>query len=866
MAGVSSTLEREALDLLRAVRERLGLGGFPEGADPAEGWAEVMARVELPVRLMVVAIAEQLRLTNAGALDRAVEMATQSGELAGGGEWDPERHTGLAPRWSKPEPQEGVRGDGQLEAIFRAEQEMRRTWGREFTYRDFQEEYAKLVDQAQREGLIALLEAGTGTGKSLGYLLPSAINALRGYAPIVISCHTLNLQEQLMGKEIPRLRCCLGEGVDFRVELFKGREHYFCNLRLRRLMEEGSFQQMVRDLLSRHRVSEREFPYLAQRVGHWLIYLVFWLTLTDEGDFARLDYTAGLGPELVSSLKNYFSAKLSTCLTERCPLKGSCFYYRKRERCRNSHLVITNHALFFSLFRADDEEERDTVIDRSAHIIFDEAHQLEEVIISRELRELSSAAVADFCRRAEEIFKEPAFHTRFSSSHPHAREAEELMAELAELIGGVNEAREELDEWSREHLLADEETGEALEYEVDLEEREERGDSSRPDSEAFHATRAKELLPLINRLGERLARLGERVSGVLRSALDEESPLYLSDQDFQLRVRELLGIWDSLRELISRLGENELYEDVIFVRSFALHSSQRNPWTLRTLPLSASQTFAELARRKRSLVLTSATLSVSGSFDYLIGSLGLEGEEERLITRRFPSPYDYERQAMLLVVRDLAGFALGGKDREEYQQALARAVAELALAAGGGTMALFANRRDLLACSRWIRRRLGEELLVLCQGEDGERHQMLERFRSHSRALLLGLASFWEGVDVPGESLRQVIITKLPFLPFDSPRYRQLRRIIREQGESDFMRLSLPQAVLRFVQGFGRLIRSETDRGVCVVLDSRMVEKSYGQYFLRSLPVRPVLGRLDEVVEKVRRFFAEEQVAREEKE
>ena len=676
-----------------------------------------------------------------------------------------------------------------IESIFSPGGELSKTFPG-YEVRDQQIDMALEVVRSINNSKHLVVEAGTGTGKSLAYLIPSAIFALKNNQRVVISTDTINLQDQLYNKDIPAVRKLLGgKGKDLRVSLVKGRNNYLCLNRWERFLRSG--------------INTPEEAKFAVKV-------LLWLQTTITGDVSELPLT--------SDEKQFWqrvSATEETCTTRVCRnRKGrQCFLFRARVEAESSHLVVVNHALLLS-----DLASNNSVLPNYDYLIIDEAHRLEDQATNHLGFEVDSRALHELLNRV------------MDNSNPIRPEG--ISARLPVHMQGSRASNASVEQVTNIAMR--------------LAQRTER---TRARVDEFFASLGR-LLPasmgLQNGYDEHLrltaeVRGGEQWEGVLlawenlkltlRELVDEvhhcgellEGLEGLHIAEYEELLAEVQAIEVSLQDYIHEMNSIIMApteNDVTWIS----YSHRYGTITLHKAPLDVGGILQEeLYSKKKAVILTSATLTTDRNFDYVTGRLGLYEFQQLMLG----SPFDYQNTALLLVPTDIPEPGTAG-----YQDAVESLVAELVLAAEGRTMVLFTSHSAVQATQKAIYRELARhDILVLSQGE-GSRHRLLQQFKSNPRTVLLGTRSFWEGVDVVGDALSLLIIAKLPFEVPNEPVF-----VARSETFADaFNDYAIPQAILRLKQGFGRLIRSKTDRGVVVILDKRVLTKRYGVKFLTSLP------------------------------
>lgn len=658
-----------------------------------------------------------------------------------------------------------------------------------YEQRPQQVEMTRAVGEAFNEARTLVVEAGTGTGKSLAYLVPAARWALQNGERVIISTDTIALQDQLYEKDIPDVRRALGaDGKRLRSTLVKGRSNYLCLRRWEQYRRSGGF-------------TPDEVRFIAK--------VLLWLPHTTTGDVAELPLSAD---ERAHWQK--VCATQGSCTGRRCrtPDGRRCFLFRVRQQAEGAHLVVVNHSLLLS-----DMAAGGTVLPSYLYLVVDEAHKLEAAATDQLGFSADARSLGDHLDRISAPLP-PDRHEGLASRLPVHLRGSRASSEVANKVLALSQTLAE--RTARVRSRADDlfltlgpvvaALGPPTGYDRKL-----RLTASVRQGEPWRAVEgAWESLRLV--LEELQAALNETV-GVFEQLEDlnvlEYDELFAELQGLQLDTAGLTG---TLHTLIAEPREADVSWVSVSGRSGAISLHQA---PLHVGPLLTEGLYAE----KRALVLTSATLATDRSFAYVEERLGL-AEPVRLLVG---SPFDYRSAALLLVPSDVPEPNSPG-----YQRAVEEALVELVVAAGGRTLALFTSQSAVQTTAKAVRRPLGErDILVLAQG-DGPRHRLLQQLRSNPRTVLLGTRSFWEGVDVVGDALSLLVIAKLPFEVPSEPVF-----VARSESFDDpFTEYSVPQAILRLKQGFGRLIRSNGDRGVVVALDRRLLSKSYGPAFLRSLP------------------------------
>jgi ATP-dependent DNA helicase DinG len=608
-----------------------------------------------------------------------------------------------------------------------------------YEYRHQQVEMAEAVWRALHEGGDLIVEAGPGTGKTFAYLIPAIYSGHK----VVVSTGTKNLQEQLFFKDIPLLKEILP--IKFTAAYMKGRENYLCRRRFRIFNQQPLFK-IVEDAYHFKDVSA-------------------WAARTETGDRSEL---AGI-PEDYAAWTEICCSR-DHCLAAECLDHKRCFLTHMRQSAAQARVLVVNHHLFFADLAIRDVGGE--VIPRYNRVIFDEAHQLEEVITAYFGLSVSSYRLEELARdiqRGLSMGRKPSVDSLGI--------VDDLRAKGAQLFS--------------------------------LFQGEER-------------YRLREFDPLVFSLLADIKRCLSTLHGIMvkRSTQEEIATLIRRTQEFG----------DDLEFVLSQGDTQYVYWCENRGRGVFLRASPVDVWP---------ELGRKLYPRLESAVFTSATLSTQGGFDYFRERLGINDAEELIL----PSPFDMQQQVVIYLPPGLPE-----PNAPAFPQAAAKEIEAILAITRGRAFLLFTSYKNMREIFGLLKGRLPYRLLI--QGE-GPKHLLLEEFKQDVSSVLLGTASFWEGVDVPGEALSCVIIDKLPFDPPTEPVNQARIERIADQGENPFYRYQIPAAVITLKQGLGRLIRSTEDRGVLSILDSRILTKEYGKLFLQSLPPAPVVQKREEI----RRIF-----------
>ncbi len=630
----------------------------------------------------------------------------------------------------------------------------------DFEYRGEQQEMAVAVARALEEKSILVVEAGTGVGKSLAYTIPAVKYALEKGRKAIVSTHTINLQEQLMGKDIPLVKKLIGQ--EFDAVLMKGRGNYLCPARLRRAQDQAG------DLFTTSEAEE------IQAIAEWA-------EGTTDGTLSDLDFQPS------SKVWAQVCSEAHVCTQRYCGTRGNCFYQKMRKLVDKAQVVVVNHTLFFALLAASEEVEGEGsngYIYPNDFVVFDEAHTLEQVAATQLGIRLSQAGMKfDVQRLYNPRTKKGLLKTLRSAKGIEI--AADTMERIDDFFDEVAE-RAEFGEWSKEF-------------------------------------RVREADFVDNTLAQPLRELWMTVESAAE-ALDKESPVKAELMDGARRMREAHG---ALSLFLNQEDEESVY--------WAQKGGQNGTLlSLHSAPVNVAERLRDfMFGEGRTCVLTSATLGTGeedlGYFRNRVGA-------ERSVALKIGSPFDYAKQMKVYVMQ-----AMPNPGSDDYVEALIHWIGRVVKYTEGKAFVLFTSYRTMRDVADGMEEFFEEQgWRLFVQGSGMPRHKMVEEFRADVHSVLFGLDSFWAGVDVPGESLSNVIVTRLPFAVPDHPLVASKLEAIEAEGGNSFMEYSVPEAVLKLRQGVGRLIRSEKDSGVVVILDNRVVTKPYGKNFLKALPPAPV--------------------------
>lgn len=632
----------------------------------------------------------------------------------------------------------------------------------------------------------AIIEAGTGTGKSFAYLVPALLWSYENDSHLIVSTATITLQEQLYRQDIPFLRKALG--FPFEATISKGRSNYLCRRR---------FLQSLKNV---DNLADTERIFLAALIRH--------LETDPTGDKERLNFN-----KLEHQYWQGVAATADTCLNRRCPHFNDCYYFNNRRAAEKSQVIIVNHSLLLQDLKHDGG-----ILPQYDQVIIDEAHHLED----EATRQWTDTIDLELLRKSMAALKRP--QGILNRLKVKAQSAPELVFDTVEIDSRVTELRQDAEDLEN-RLKA------LIAHSAGLPELQRVSDKRLTDKvrhQAWWQDLAGELSTLLNLLTA-FTRTGNRLLDRVREA-----------EDLEGIARELLFSLDTFKEALAQLetllsGENTDY--VHWLKSIDAG------WGKNLLLYSARIDIAPLLKEglfnaKDSVILTSATLAVNRQLTFTAEKYLLDpGSYVSFICA---APFDYAHQSLIAIPTDHPDYSKVSD--MDYSYNVARDLAALIPAVDGDMLVLFTSYAMLNRVYFALKKdRSLKDYTILGHGQDGNRSSIIATMQRKRKTVVLGASSFWEGVDVPGAHLRTVVIAKLPFAPPTMPVESARSERLEAQGKSAFAKLSLPHAILRFRQGAGRLIRSGRDHGAIVILDNRLLNKNYGRQFIGSLPEQPLI-------------------------
>lgn len=674
-----------------------------------------------------------------------------------------------------------------------------------FEERKSQIELLENITDAFNEEKIGIFEAGTGVGKSYAYLIPCVLWSLQNHEKIVISTGTINLQQQLFNKDIPAVKKILGK--EFKYVLMKGRQNYVCKRRL----EDA---KLIKDLFDDD--------------GEIILKISEWAEKSETGSRSELTF------HVQDSTWSKLNSESDACMGNRCPFFENCFVMKMRKEASSADILIVNHHLLFAdiCTRMDGTGYNDSaVLPPYRRVVFDEAHGIENAATS-----FFSTSMTRFklLKMVGQIYRQRKnVEVGYLCTLALLSSNEDKISNALEIVNSIKTSVNNL-EIACGDLIG-------------------KGNSIR-----LCKSTARNFGPVISCISTLNKNLGE-FTGLVRLIMDgiseddQDAPVFW---ETKIILRRLESFVTLLKDFCSW---DEKLNNVFWIQHKTLSSDSvkddGNPdyYVYTETPLEiASLMNTGIYEEMKTVICTSATIKTGRDFSYWMKRTGVFfAQKEKITAKTFDSPFRYEKNMLFAVPFD-APFP----DKMEYQQYIEMAIPRLIKAAQGRTLVLFTSYESLKSAYGTTVSVLHDfEARILKQGDD-DNNRLLEIFKNEKESVLFATDSFWQGVDVPGESLSQVIIVKLPFLVPSDPVFAARSEVLEMRGGNSFMELSVPDAVIKFRQGIGRLIRKCDDKGVVTVLDKRIFEKRYGSIFIASMPeCQKIYEPLQNLTQKISSFI-----------
>ena len=681
-----------------------------------------------------------------------------------------------------------------------------------FEYREEQEEMAQYIQDAINEDRKIIVEAGTGTGKTLAYLIPSIKWAVTNKKKVIIATNTINLQEQLLLKDIPLAKSIIKE--DFSYVLVKGRSNYLC----KRLFNELSIGRSI------------DIETFSMEAREQIEYILKWGNKTKTGDKAELTF------EVYPDVWELVQSTTELCLGKKCPYRKECFYMKTRIEKMEADILISNHHVFFADLNVRAETDFDSeylILPRYDMVIFDEAHNVESVARSYFSVEVSKIS---FSRLLNRIYQKKNKRKKEKSALIRVEDTvdEKNLEDSEQYIYLLNTLKEEI---SILKNIGDEYFDEIRKiYETNTEA------PIKKSLNNFEMTKSRFLETLRDKKDIFQSKLADFLTLMMsfNNVIDEEKDKNPEVINFNNHLKMFKAYIDSFKFINSFEDDNYIYWLDI--------NSKRTNVILTATPLNIAQKLSTvLFDNLDRLVFASATIVVNGSFDYFKKSLGLD--EEDCIEAIIKSPFDYDEQMSVYIPSDIQD----SENINTFVSDASKFILNILLKTNGKAFILFTSYTMLNQIYYSISKKLKDKGFEVFLHGDKPRSQLIKEFKEAENPILFGTTSFWEGVDVQGENLSNVIITKLPFLVPTDPVVSAISKKIEEDGGNSFIDFQLPEAIIKFKQGVGRLIRKKTDSGNIFILDSRILKKRYGSLFINALPSQKNIKILekDDIIEEI---------------
>ena len=631
-----------------------------------------------------------------------------------------------------------------------------------YEYRVQQEEMAEKILETLDDKSHIFIEAPTGIGKSFAYLVPAIYYAKKNQKKVIVSTYTINLQEQLIDKDIPFLQKVLP--IEFKAKLLKGRNNYLCPKRLMRAMESSN-------------------TLFETDEQHNLELLYKWSKKTTNGTRSDIDFPIN------ENVWDSVCSERGICTLKTCGGENTkCFFQKAKKELADSDIIVVNHHLFFTLFDGI-SEEKDGYLYRNDFVIFDEGHTVEQVATDHIAPSMSREMVKYHLQKLYNHQKKKGFLLTLPSLHIQA---------ITQNLYDLNQA---FFYRLRKSLFP-----------------EKKGNYTSLTSRVYEKNIEENIMK------PELDNLLKNLRALRPSCKDEDQENELNE--FIFRFSEINYILDDF--LSQKKNENK--NEFVYWAEISSQKPESNV-SICSSPVDISEYFKQnIFRPNNSTVFTSATLTINNNFEYFKRRLGGENVKDFKLS----SPFDFARQVKIYIPRDIPSPSTDFNSL--YEEKLTEWIYHFIKITNGKALVLFTNSFLLKNIGKELEGTLAaDEITLLIQGAGVSRSMLLKHFQSDVSSVLFGLDSFWMGVDVPGDALSNLIITRLPFQVPSHPVVQAKMEFIEQRGGNSFFEYSLPEAILKFRQGVGRLIRHKTDQGIIAILDNRIITKTYGRYFLDSI-------------------------------
>jgi len=661
-----------------------------------------------------------------------------------------------------------------------------------YEFRPQQHNMFKIIRDALKKNYHAIIEAATGTGKSLAYLIPALLWSHEKKYRVIISTNTITLQEQLFKDDIPFIENCLG--CKFIVSIVKGRNNYLC---LRR------FYMLVKDT---NVLNWQEKVFLAQ--------IYNWLDYTETGDKEEINLN-----NYENELWLQISSQIETCVGGKCSFSKKCYYLKNRREAEKSNLIITNHSLLLKDIIRDNK-----ILPQYDYLIIDEAHNLEDEAFKQFSNEVNFRYLKKILNQLTKGKNTNLLYQVFNCSSEHLSKKDKANKDM--LISAIKNEASVLNTMLDDCIRLVQNQKKSLLGELRITENERYTDWW-SNLNIFLESIANYLISLIQKVNTLVYQM-ETV------------------ENFEETIKELrfqITLLNENKEIIQKFIIGKEEEQVYWLQT------NKDNLILIITPFNIANILGEkLFRLKKSVILTSATLAVNNNFNHIIDMFGID--KLRTLTEIFDSPFNYQTQSMICIPTNLP--EPSNITDNEYINYVADSLLTLIPAVNGGILILFTSYQMLNSVYNYLKKEEG--LLnkeILAHGTGRTRKTLIETLKKRpNKTVILGTNSFWEGIDIQGLGLTAVVIVKLPFAPPSRPIIAAKLELFEKNNQNSFYTYSLPSAILRFRQGYGRLIRSGKDWGTLIILDKRILTKKYGANFIKSLPQQPIITENINIIAK----------------
>lgn len=690
---------------------------------------------------------------------------------------------------------------------------------KKYEYRKEQVRVLNSVVDAFNDDKISVIEAGTGTGKTLSYLIPSVVWAIQNDERVVISTNTINLQEQLINKDLPLVKSSME--MDFSYSLVKGMRNYLCLLRV-----EG--------------INDGLFDFIDDEEQESLKSILDWAQVTSDGSLSDLSFNPPY------EVWDKVSAESESCIRARCPHYSNCFFFKSRREVANSQIVVANHHIVFSDLAIKDiaADVESGILPPYRRVIFDEAHNIVDSATSHFSLRATKYGITRLLgrlrsRSGNKKLKGLIYYASSLSTKTDDDLIRDILERVEKVYGPILDTIEShlVDAFDSIYnfglLLSDEQIRGKNEISLRLTDR------------LIYDEGWSEIEDKFTLLRNSMTRLYEEIRyflDLLEVNIEGGALVKLS--------AEFSGVSNKLYYFTNVIDTFLDKSDESYVRWFEGKMGRSGVVSgIGLSPIDISEELKQkLYSRADTVLMTSATLAVNNNFDFQKANIGLEGNE-RLSELIVESPFDFKKQALLLIPSDIPE-----PNNPSFYANAAEMISKAVRITQGRALVLFTSYSSLHNIAKEISDKI-DNIELLKQG-DLPRNKLLEAFKLRKRCVLFATHSFWEGIDVPGDSLKLVIICRLPFkVPTDPVNEARIEHL-EKKGINPFLEYSVPLAVLKFKQGFGRLIRTKTDTGAVLILDKRIISKFYGQLFIKSLPSPTVFqGKSESILDRLEDFI-----------